>query len=336
MKKNIFYIAITLLLTITIVSVFNLNHTKAKYNTIVAEMHATIEHQAADLIKYKNFTYDTVIAYEDELSKITPADYKVAATPASPAERIKFCVVVPSYNNIAYALQNLNSVFRQNYHNWRMIYIDDASTDGMSEVVHKIKQNSNLPDEKFTLKKNKERTRSALYNIYYGAHNFCHDDEVLVMLDGDDMLSTSNVLKRLADTYNDNKIWLTYGNQINIANNSVFDNNQEISSQDWPNLRSINFTTSHLHTVYTWLFKKIKMEDLQYEGKFFSSAWDLSIMYPILEMAGKDRTKSIDDLLYIYRSHPNNDGRLYSSEQLIFDKYIRSLPSYKRLDDAQQ
>lgn len=44
---------------------------------------------------------------------------------------IKFCVVVPSYRNIENGLylRNLNSIFMQNYTNYHVVYVDDASED---------------------------------------------------------------------------------------------------------------------------------------------------------------------------------------------------------------
>src|SRR3989304_6153185 len=39
-------------------------------------------------------------------------------------------VVIPSYNNKQWYQKNLDSVLTQNYHNFRIIFIDDASPDG--------------------------------------------------------------------------------------------------------------------------------------------------------------------------------------------------------------
>ena len=44
-------------------------------------------------------------------------------------------VVIPSYDNCEYYKQNLDSVFAQNYHNFRVIYVDDASPDQTGPLV---------------------------------------------------------------------------------------------------------------------------------------------------------------------------------------------------------
>ncbi len=43
--------------------------------------------------------------------------------------QLPFCIVVPSYNNIKSRLylRNLDSLFMQDYTNYRIVYIDDHS-----------------------------------------------------------------------------------------------------------------------------------------------------------------------------------------------------------------
>lgn len=47
--------------------------------------------------------------------------------------------MIPTYNNIPEQryISNLNSIFQQNYKNYRMIVIDDASSDGTGEALQK-------------------------------------------------------------------------------------------------------------------------------------------------------------------------------------------------------
>src|SRR5690348_12693937 len=50
-------------------------------------------------------------------------------------EQKPFVVVIASYNNESLYEKNLQSVFEQKYDNYRVIYIDDASTDKTYEKV---------------------------------------------------------------------------------------------------------------------------------------------------------------------------------------------------------
>lgn len=49
------------------------------------------------------------------------------------------CVVSPGYNNNAkFRIEySLNSIFTQNYSNYKVIIINDASTDGSGEIYRK-------------------------------------------------------------------------------------------------------------------------------------------------------------------------------------------------------
>ena len=47
-------------------------------------------------------------------------------------------VVIPSYNNERWVENNLTSVFKQNYQNYRVIYVDDCSTDNTYKHVMEL------------------------------------------------------------------------------------------------------------------------------------------------------------------------------------------------------
>jgi len=64
--------------------------------------------------------------------------------------QLPFCVVVPSYNNYnsRLYLRNLDSIFMQDYKNYHVVYIDDASPDKTGEHVKKYIEEKNIPKEK--------------------------------------------------------------------------------------------------------------------------------------------------------------------------------------------
>lgn len=283
--------------------------------------------------EYNEFVSEVLPIYEEKLSKLSKEDFENANKKPVSTENTKFCIVIPSYNNVKYVPQNLNSVFRQDYHNWRIVYIDDASDDGTNALVKMIKKNSGLSNNRFTLVRHKTRMRSVAYSFYEAAHNYCADEEVMVHLDGDDMLATSHILSKLANEYSNGKTWITYGQFIKLHDGQTAERgNNEISANNWTNMRTLPWSTSQLRTSYTWLFKKINVNDLMYKDEFIRAGGDVAFMYPMLEMAGKDRTKFIRDITYIYRIHNSNDRVLYSEESKRMANYIRNKPRYKCLD----
>ena len=67
----------------------------------------------------------------------------------------QLCVIVTSYNNGENKLyeKNVKSIMRQNYNNYKVIYIDDASTDNTMNIVKRF-VGENEFDSKFIFEKN--------------------------------------------------------------------------------------------------------------------------------------------------------------------------------------
>lgn len=241
-----------------------------------------------------------------------------------------FVVIIPSYNNASYVEMNLKSIFEQKYDKFRIIYINDASAD---ETLFKVKSlvKKYKFENKITLINNPER-KGSLYNIYNAIINFTKPHEIVALVDGDDALADPDVLAYLNSIYSTKKVWFTFGQFIHLSDKhegfchefpkEIIENNSFRSYQDMP---------SHLKTFYSWLFRKIKKEDLMYKGKFFSMTGDLAIVLPLIEMASYHH-KFINRDLYLYNDqNPLNDHKVDQLMQTQLALYIRSLPQYKPL-----
>ncbi|MGE5196845.1 MAG: glycosyltransferase family A protein, partial [Anaerolineae bacterium] len=123
-------------------------------------------------------------------------------------EEKPFVIVIPSYNNEKFCKRNLDSALEQNYHNFRIIYIDDCSTDETYQKAQDVIKASQQ-GRRVTFIRN-EKNRGALFNLYQVIHH-CNDEEIIVALDGDDFLAHQEVLSTLNHIYHDPGIWMTYG-----------------------------------------------------------------------------------------------------------------------------
>lgn len=245
------------------------------------------------------------------------------------ADQKPLVIVIPSYNNSKWYVQNLDSVFSQKYENYRVIYIDDCSNDYTAQLVEQyIAQNKQ--EHRVTLIRNKKRN-GALANHYKAVH-MCENHEIIVQLDGDDWFKHENVLKIVNDAYQNNNVWLTYGqyemfppDQPGISkklSKTIIENN---------GYRESKWVTSALRTFYAGLFKHIKLQDLLYQGTFFKSACDLAFMYPMLEMAAGNML-FIDQIVYVYNcATPCNDFKMMLQDQLHYDSVIRAQKKYSKL-----
>jgi glycosyltransferase involved in cell wall biosynthesis len=250
-------------------------------------------------------------------------------------ETKSFVVVIPSFNNAKYCEKNLRSVFEQNYAQFRVIYIDDASTDETFEKVKSLVETSGMQD-RVTLLHN-EINRGAAAN-YYRAIHLCKNEEIILMLDGDDWLAHDQVLNCLNLCYNDSNVWMTYGSACEYPSYKRSEAHYPIpeSVHEKRNYREFTrdrFLISHLKTAYAGLLKKVKVEDLQFNGQFMPATSDEALMLPAIEMAGK-HAHFIRDILYIYnRQSLLNDDKVRFEIQNQCKKYILSLPSYPALED---
>lgn len=245
----------------------------------------------------------------------------------------RFVILICSYNNEKFVEANILSAINQEYNRFRVIYVDDASTDRTCDV---LQATLNKTDKAHLVKiiRNEHNRGAPLPNHYDTIHHEIEDDEIVVLLDGDDCLAHPKVLFLLNRVYHSNKdIWLTYGQFQGMQSGEVgwcCRYPKEIIERNA--FREFVHMPSHLKTFYAWLFKKIRKEDLFYEGDFYKMTGDLAIMLPMIEMA-KNHHKFIAEVLYLY-----NEGNTLSEHQRSFEKqmalarHIRSLPPYDPLD----
>ncbi len=255
--------------------------------------------------------------------------------------RSKFTIVVPVYNGVEYIHECLHSIYTQDFKNYEVIIIDDASTDGTAELVKTYSKN--VPHR---IVVNEAHNGSGLENILKGV-SFSGKYDIIVTVDGDDKLYDNQVLSYLDSIYTDD-VWMTYGSFLPLSgkykdtcqplDNMITFNSQGDIVNDATTAAEYRKTqywvTSHLRTFRRALWDKIKDEDLRNEsGEYFKTAWDLAFMYPLIEMANS-HVMYIDRILYFYNDlNPMNDNKLRVDEQLSTATYIKSKECYGCISD---
>jgi glycosyltransferase involved in cell wall biosynthesis len=239
-------------------------------------------------------------------------------------------VIIPSYNNIQWYKKNIDSVLMQEYKNYSVIYVDDASRDGTGLAVQEyVKQHD--PDHKITVICNPEN-KGAMANIYYAVHSV-PDDAIVITLDGDDWLAHERVFETINNAYADSQVWMSYGNYTHYPDQPAKSCCAPIPAQvvEQHAYRRYQWCTSHLRTFYAWLFKKIKKEDLCDAAGFYRVTWDQAFLFPMLEMAA-GRWRYIPEILYVYNvQNPLNDFKVRLREQLLTERAIRAKKPYEAL-----
>lgn len=243
---------------------------------------------------------------------------------------IPMVIIVATYNNKDWYDRNLASIFGQKYENYRVIIIDDCSSDGTGDLIEHYIHEKEFT-EKCTLIKNQQRCFK-MANIYKAIHA-CPDNVIIVMLDGDDWFSDNGVLHYLNELYQSSNVWLTAGGYrtwpagypgiCRAIPTEVIEQN---------NFRNYPQTTSQLRTFYAWLFKAIKLEDFFIHGHFIKTASDVAKMFPMFEMAA-ERIAYNYRKVYIYnRANVINDDKVDLSLQERTSESLCSKKKYSRLD----
>lgn len=250
----------------------------------------------------------------------------------SPEEDKSFVFFVASYNNKQFYRKNLDSLFSQNYDKYRVIYVDDASTDGTGDLVARYLDEHNQ-HHRTTLIRNDTQV-GGMANIY-NAISSCRNDEIVVKVDGDDWLKHDNVLTLLNKVYDDKNVWLTYGQYEEFPIKRLHFSLKEIPQEDIASctFRKKGYWLGHLMTFYAGLFKKIDQKDFHFiDGSFYSASWDHAFMWPIAEMA-RDKIKFIPDVLYVYNTgNPLSSKPKRQNKQMCYYYWLRNQASYDQLN----
>ena len=234
-------------------------------------------------------------------------------------------ILTTTYNCEKYIERCLYSIMSQSFKNFKCYITDDLSTDSTTNIVEEIIKN----DNRFILIKNKEKMfQPGNYDQVIRGLDI-DDDEICVEVDGDDWLPDSNVFKRILETYEDKKIWMANGSFKYHDGRKGFAN----PPLDFNTIRDKVFTLSHIRTWKSFLWKKIKIEDLKDDdNKYWSVAGDLSFMYPMIEMCGEEHYCFMNDINYIYNeSNPINDHKVNMEKVNSIVTKIRNKKSYDRI-----
>jgi len=261
-----------------------------------------------------------------EIEKVAAECLNIPQTATTGGFKFKF--VVPFFNCEKWVKKCINSIQSQKYKNFECLLIDDMSTDSSADIVKK----EIADDPRFNLIQNREK-KYALANIVNAIEEFnCDDDDVIILLDGDDWLASSLTLNKLCESY-DNCL-MTYGSYVfnpsGVRGPEPSPYSDEVIKTN--SFRKDKWRASHLRTFKYKLWKHLNHDDLKDEsGKYYKMTYDQAIMLPLLEMAG-DRSTYIPEILHVYnKDNPLNIDKNKAQEQYELAQKIRSKKSYNKL-----
>jgi len=196
----------------------------------------------------------------------------------------KFVFVAPMYNASQYLNQMLVSIIGQSYENWKILLIDDVSTQKEKENSKKIidRYQNFLSDMgkdpqriKVTWNENK---KWEVANVLHGI-SLCNDEDIICRIDADDWLTEIDALACLNSLYQQ-----TGADALWTAHRWGF-TDKNISGPMTPSSDPYKhpWVSSHLKTFRKRLINEVPYENFTNEsGELVKRAGDQAVFLPVL------------------------------------------------------
>jgi glycosyltransferase involved in cell wall biosynthesis len=231
---------------------------------------------------------------------------------------LRIWIFVPIYNFEKYLTECLESILLQTHTNYRIVAIIDGSTDKSSKILSEFA--SRLPMHSIHLPTNMGGGFTKWTAIQYVRAHGCHND-IFTIIDGDDLYSTPTALATIANTFLEKRCWLTSGS----ATGEYCFPLTELKTG-----RVKQFQFMHPRSCLVSLLHYLTAEDFKDKsGKWLMRYTEFLMLYKLSELAGNSRISPISDIIYMYRSHPENARKRFNdtitAENIM---YIKSLKPY--------
>lgn len=228
----------------------------------------------------------------------------------------RFTIITPAFNCEEKIERTLYSIAGQTYKSWKMIVIDDMSTDRTSEVVLDFAQRNSLED-KITLISRKEKygeTRNT-----YEIVNTLSEEEIVVRVDAGDFLTDLGCfefLNVLYNSYDPAVLWTAHRWAFTDQNISgPLDPNTNVYDQPW--------LSSHLKTFRVKDFLGLNPKNFKDDnGEWIMIGCDQAVFLPMMERARRRERKLIFFPRVMYHYDINlQDPELFTKKRSIEQKH---------------
>jgi glycosyltransferase involved in cell wall biosynthesis len=193
----------------------------------------------------------------------------------------KFVFLIPAYNCQDEIKQTLFSIFAQSYKNWRVLLIDDVSSDDTLKVAIDLVESLGLR-EKFNFIRREEKygeVRNTVEEI-----KWIEDDEVVVRLDAGDWLVENDCLYMLNRIYKEHDPAVCWTGQR--WSFTAYGISREISLEPGQTIYEHPWVTSHLKTFRASALKKVNPKNFyDDDGNWIMIACDQAVFLPMIHLA---------------------------------------------------
>lgn len=246
-------------------------------------------------------------------------------------------VVSTFYNCEKYISRCIESIAAQDYDNYTVYLVNDASTDNTSAEVDKsLAQLPPTIRSKFNIVNN-TINQGAVANQVNVFRSIADPEAIVMIIDGDDSLVNDNTVFNYYNNIYDGSTEFTYGSCWSMVDNIP------LISQPYP--ESVRQSNTYRQHHFNWIlpythlrtFKQkliTHCNDSQFKdarGQWFKAGGDGSVFYALIESADPTKVKCLQDVVYNYNdANPLNDYKVNAEEQNITAKEIIKMPAQKK------
>lgn len=247
------------------------------------------------------------------------AQMPASDTYSSSGKQRRIVVISPFWNAEKYVENNIRSVAQQDYADYLHILINDASTDNSKDIVEKTVKDVKTYS---CVIENKAINNGAIFNQLCAVKEFVDDDDIVMLLDGDDWLVNNNTIFHYYNDLYNRGYEFTYGSMWSVVDNIP------LIAQEYPSkvketksYRSHMFNWkipyTHLRTVLGKHIKNLdesKFKDLS--GNWMRSGHDNPLFYELIEKVDHNKIYCNKEIVCNYNdANPLNDYKIRGEEQ---------------------
>lgn len=225
----------------------------------------------------------------------------------------KFVFVAPMYNASSTLARMLHSICGQSYQNWKIILIDDVSSQNhIEKCVSIIDSFEQFTNDRLSLILNRNK-KWEVANVLHGI-SLCNDDDIICRIDADDALCDLDALTIMNSVYTQTNCEVAWS----MHRWGMSDRNISAELPQNANPYVYNWVSSHLKTFRKRLINNIPYENFtNMNGDLIKRCGDQAIYLPILSKTNK--RIFVPRALYSYTINEQG-GAVYQTDDAKFQK----------------
>lgn len=235
---------------------------------------------------------------------------------------IRFSIIIPVYNSKDYIKECIESLQRQSFQNFEVIFVNDGSTDGSGDLCENIAETINEIPIRVFHQENSGQIEARYHGIRNAYGEYC------CFLDSDDTL-TSNALEEISmvvDTYSSDAI-IFNGQRCLNGDSFPFwpEYNSEVTFYSGDGIKRIKKDLIFTRRLNNLAFKAIRTSILKssiiYNNvTFIREEEDLMMQLPIFDKV--ESVVYIPKVLYNYRLNPTSVTGRYNPSRFPAKAYV--------------